>query len=176
LDDEGKPDTRFNATVVVEAAFKKMFFHNHAVDSLEEAVAFYISPTFNDSPSGPVLALTTTDVDKIAKFLRVLGAREKIRSAVATLHNARDADFRDARGLLDFTDSEDGHAIRILNARGLQRDAVQHLREARELIDRAKGTRLTSVRSALIGRAIAEHKAACGKLVQAPSCDDLEDQ
>jgi cytochrome c peroxidase len=169
-------DGSFNTPVALEAAFKKTFFHNNAVDSLEEAVAFYISDTFGASDSGPALALTTTDVDRIAKFLRVLGAREKIRSATATLHNAREADSDDVRGLLDFSISEDGHAIRILNERGLHRDAVQQIRDAKELAERAKGTRLTSLRSTLIGRAIANLKAACGKLVQEPSCADLEDE
>jgi cytochrome c peroxidase len=175
----GFGDGTFNTPVALEAAFKKTFFHNNTVDTLEEAVAFYTTDTFGNSPgargNGPLI-LNPAEVDRVSKFLRVLGAREKIRSATATLHNARDADFDDARGLLDFSISEDGHAIRILNARGLHRDAVQQIRDAKDLAERAKGTRLTSLRSALIGRAIANLKAACGRLVQEPSCADLEDQ
>jgi cytochrome c peroxidase len=167
-------DGTFNTPVALEGAFKKTFFHNNAVTTLEEAVAFYISDTFDASPQGPALELTTAQVDLVAKFLRVLGAREKIRSATATLHNARESDFEDAKALLEFSISEDGHAVRVLNARGLHRDAVGRLRLAQLASLAASRTRVPTLRGALIDQAITLHKAACGNLVQEASCADLE--
>ena len=76
--------------------------------------------------------------------------------------------------MLDFAKIEDGHGVRILNARGLHRDAVRNLRAAQDLIEKASDTRVSSLRSRLIGQAIAQHKAACRELVQEASCADLE--
>jgi hypothetical protein len=172
-------DGTFNTPPALEGVFRKTLMHNNALTSIEAGVNFYTTDTFDQSPSGPRLfSLIPTErvvqVDLVAKFLRVLGAREKIRSATDTLHSARNHGFEEAKDLLDFALSEDGHAARILKARNLHPDAVGRLRLAQLAMVAASRTRVTTLRGALIDQAIALHKTACGMLVQAPSCDDLE--
>jgi hypothetical protein len=167
-------DGKFNTPPALEGVFKKTLMHNNALTTIEEGVNFYTTATFDQSEEGPRLDLTQKQVDQVAKFLRVLGAREKIRSATDTLHSARNHGFEEAKDLLDFALSEDGHAARILKARNLHPDAVGRLRQAQLAMLAASRTRVTTLRGALIDQAIALHKTACGMLVQAPSCDDLE--
>jgi cytochrome c peroxidase len=47
----GFGDGTFNIPPLVEAADTAPFFHNNASATLEEAVAFYNSPAFNNSPA-----------------------------------------------------------------------------------------------------------------------------
>jgi cytochrome c peroxidase len=56
----------FNIPPLVEAADTAPFFHNNASATLEEAVAFYNSPAFNNSPAalglGGAINLNATQV------------------------------------------------------------------------------------------------------------------
>ena len=78
----------FNVPPLIEAADTGPFFHTavtisgasaHNTDvarTIEEAIAFYDSPAFNNSPAGKVgpIDLTATDIDNIGRFLRGLNA------------------------------------------------------------------------------------------------------
>lgn len=78
----------FNTPPLVEAADTGPFFHTavtiagasgHNADvanTIEEAIAFYDSPAFNNSPSGQVapINLTAEEIDNIGRFLRGLNA------------------------------------------------------------------------------------------------------
>jgi hypothetical protein len=88
-------DKRFNATPVIEAADTGPFFHTATTISgasahntamattIEEAVAFYDSPAFNNSPSGLIgpINLTAVEIDNIGRFLRALNASFNIALA-----------------------------------------------------------------------------------------------
>ncbi|HEX8107003.1 MAG TPA: hypothetical protein VF516_04705 [Kofleriaceae bacterium] len=88
-------DGTFNAPPLIEAADTGPFFHTavtisgasaHNTDvarTIEEAVAFYDSPAFNNSPSGQAghIDLTATEIDNIGRFLRVLNASFNIALA-----------------------------------------------------------------------------------------------
>ncbi len=52
-------DGTFNTPPLVEAADTGPFFHNNARATIEQAVAFYNSDAFNNSPSGQVPAAST---------------------------------------------------------------------------------------------------------------------
>lgn len=70
-------DGTFNTTPLVEAADTGPFFHNHVIGELEDAVAFYSTPFFNNSPAGGVVGgidLTAAESDQVASFLRVVNA------------------------------------------------------------------------------------------------------
>jgi mono/diheme cytochrome c family protein len=74
----------FNTPVLVEAADTGPFFHNNSVSTIEQAVGFYNSDAFNNSPAAQILGpidLETTQVEAIAAFLRVLNALENLRSS-----------------------------------------------------------------------------------------------
>jgi cytochrome c553 len=73
-------DGTFNTPPLVEAADTGPWFHNHVIDDLEEAVAFFSSTYFEDSPAadpddgvGPI-NLLPAESDQVAAFLRVLNA------------------------------------------------------------------------------------------------------
>jgi cytochrome c peroxidase len=86
----------FNVVPLIEAADLHIFFHNKAVDTIEDAVTHYTTPAFANStaalgfpdpnnPGGPnvggfgPITLTAQQIDDIANFLRELNALENIR-------------------------------------------------------------------------------------------------
>ena len=84
----GFGDGTFNVPPLVEAADTGPFFHNNIVDTIEEAVAFYSSDSFNNSPTGAVfgrISMTTEEQHQVAAFLRVINALENIRSSRESL-------------------------------------------------------------------------------------------
>jgi hypothetical protein len=95
-------DGTFNAPPLVEAADTPPFFHTDvsvsgasahntsSVYTIEEAVAFYDSPAFNNSPSGQVapINLTAEQIDNIGRFLRVVNASFNAAMAVKRLDAA----------------------------------------------------------------------------------------
>ena len=133
---------RFNTPTVVEAADTGPFFHNNAVDTIEEAVAFYNSKAFNDSEvgrnfkiadGGVGIQLETTHVEAIAAMLRVLNALENIRSSAELDQAAYDQkDFAKAGTLLDIASFDTEDAFQVLNERNLHPIAAQNLKLAYE--------------------------------------------
>ena len=131
---------RFNSVAVVEAADTGPFFHNNAVQTIEEAVDFYNSNAFNNSPAalgfksqdtgGIGIHLETTDVEAVAALLRVLNALENIRSSSELDRAALNKSFQQAKPLIDLAsfDTEDG--FQVLEERSLHLSAVRKLKEA----------------------------------------------
>jgi cytochrome c peroxidase len=74
-----------NTPSLIEAADTPPFFHNNSAATIEEAVTFYTSDTFNDSAAGNgnAFVLTDEEINKIAALLRALNALENIRSSIA---------------------------------------------------------------------------------------------
>ncbi len=159
-------DETFNSPPLVEAADTAPFFHNNAIGTLEEAVAFYNSDAFNNSPAavraGPI-RMQPTEVEAVAAFLRVLNALENIRQAsdleeraLAAWNWSRQRDLVDGR--LRQAYEETGDAVRVLREAGLHSDAVQRLVLAQRFLKTALHKRSTLlVRAAL--RAQAEARA-----------------
>lgn len=93
-------DGTFNTTPLIEAADTEPFFHNNSAATIEDAVAFYTTSAFAQSPAGggAAVPLTATDIVNIGKFLRVLNAAfnaslaiQRNRAALA-LENSTSAD------------------------------------------------------------------------------------
>lgn len=75
-------DGTFNAPPLIEAADTGPFFHNNVRQTLEQAVAFYSSAEFNNSPGAALvggISLTPQQSDAVAAFLRVLNAAFNIK-------------------------------------------------------------------------------------------------
>jgi hypothetical protein len=95
-------DGTFNPPPLIEAADTGPFFHtavtitgteNHDTafaQTIEEAVAFYDTAAFNDSPAGQVvpIELDGTEIDNIGRFLRTLNAAFNAAQAVKRLDGA----------------------------------------------------------------------------------------
>jgi hypothetical protein len=158
----------FNTPSLVEAADSPPFFHNNLVDTVEEAVGFYNLTFFNDSPAakmaqiGPI-SLTSSDVNQIAAFLRVINALENIRSAQQKLTNAFAASNPPrADKLLELATVDVKDAIRILKESplSLHPGAQAILENAIAFCDAGRKTGNKAKRDASIN-------AAMGALVQA---------
>jgi hypothetical protein len=69
-------DGTFNTTPLIEAADTEPFFHNNSAATIEDAIAFYTTPAFAQSPAGggTAVPLTATDIANIGRFLRVTNA------------------------------------------------------------------------------------------------------
>jgi hypothetical protein len=128
-------DGTFNTPPLVEAADTPPFFHNNARATLEEAVAFYNSDAFNNSPSGQVgrITLTAEQVNDIAAFLRVLNALENIRQAEAMLTALPTREER-RRDTVRLAIEETQDAMEVLSAVGLHADAVADLDTAKQAL------------------------------------------
>lgn len=109
-------DRTFNVPPLAEAADTAPFFHNNAFDTIEDAVGFYFSPTFQASPSSFFISnqLDTEQQADLAAFLRVINSAtniDEVRKRVKYIKNVRSAgntdllnvaiaDTRDARTVL----------------------------------------------------------------------------
>jgi len=76
-------DQTMNTPPVVEAADTTPLFHNNIAATVEDAVRFYTTDTFNDSMAGArnAFVLTEQQVEQIGAFMRGINALENIRSS-----------------------------------------------------------------------------------------------
>lgn len=161
---------------MVEVADSEPFFHNNVIDNVEDAVAFYNSPEFNDNPANnpnppnpddvgrqnaAEIDLNNNEVNDVANFLRVINALENIRSSKEFEEKAKNGGNNEATQILNIALNEIDDAIEVLDEKGLhdqpaEGDAVEHLEEADSLTETAIGTNSSSARNALIDDAIEE--------------------
>jgi hypothetical protein len=168
---------QFNTPPLVEAADTAPFFHNNAALTLEDAVAFYNSEAFNNSPAGRALAsldpngvgirLDAGQVQDVAAFLRVINALENMRQSDELLRANIGKPFFEllqSQGSLSRAAKETDDAIRVLNEAGLHGEAVGHLGLSRlyaqlggylfflaDPLSRLASSELGSARAELIG-------------------------
>ena len=146
-------DGTFNTPPLVEAADTGPFFHNNSIDTIEGAVSFYNGAAFNNSPSGRFLAsvdpngvgirLEATQVVAVAAFLRVINALENIRAGKELIEGAlgeRFAVFGRPDEQLRLAGFEIADGIKVLEGANLHPQAVVHLRSAKTLAERARGS------------------------------------
>ena len=145
----------FNSPPVVESADTGPFFHNHTVEDLESAVAFYGTPAFQNGlfsigrrfiPVAISQDPNDPEVQAIASFLRVLNALENIRSSISVAERGKmvTAD-QDARQLSSLAQAETIDAIAVLSGGALSenRETSIHvarikLLQARQLLELAQ--------------------------------------
>jgi hypothetical protein len=129
----GRGDGTFNVPVLIEAADTPPFFHDNSIGTLEGAVEFYNSDSFNNSPAGGFVGnikLQATEVEAVASFLRVINALENIRSARDLAIRARNSTSQSiADELLRLSIAEIKDAIKVLNCANL------HFKGQKELDD-----------------------------------------
>ena len=161
----------FNTPVLVEAADTGPFFHDSSIATIEGAVEFYNSDSFNNSPiaqnlksispNGVGIHLETTEVEAVAAFLRVINVLENIRSSVDLESRAKAAtSFSQAQELLKLSLSELDDAIEVLNGGRLHPEAQKKLRQAAALDAAAFITPNSTLRNQLINQAIALKNSA----------------
>jgi cytochrome c peroxidase len=161
----------FNTPVLVEAADTGPFFHDNSITTIEGAVAFYNSDSFNNSPigrniksldpNGLGIHLEATEVEAVAAFLRVINVLENIRSSVDLETKAKAANgFPQAQELLKLSLSETGDALEVLEGGRLHPEAQKKLRQAAALDAAALVTPNAALRNQLINQAMALKNSA----------------
>ena len=155
----------FNTPTLIEAADTGPFFHNNSIETIEEAVNFYNSDAFNNSPSGMFLKsidangigieLQATQVVAVAALLRVLNALENIRSAEETasfvLHVRRS---KRAHALIKLAIADVEDAIQVLDSGNLHPEAQRLLRRARFFLKLAAKKHFRPIRKKLLKKAL----------------------
>jgi mono/diheme cytochrome c family protein len=156
----GLGDGTFNAPPLVEAADTGPFFHTDTTISgaaahnaatattIEEAIAFYDTPAFNNSPAGRAgpIDLTAEQIDDIGRFLRGVNAAFNVQLALKRLDAARAvaAAFHNRhvevqRELLRLANVEVTDALEdLLGQPGLNVESRIALALARALIEQAR--------------------------------------
>jgi hypothetical protein len=160
-DDDGflsPGDRTFNVPPLAEAADTGPFFHNNAVNTIEEAVGFYFSPTFQASPSSFFIfnQLDTEQQDDLAAFLRVVNSAsniDQVRKRVQYIKDVRSAGNTD---LLAIAIADARDARKVLSDKELSPDvqkklsnAVTQLKNAQAGKDRDRPSIMTKVLSLL---------------------------
>jgi len=130
----GRGNGTFNVPVLIEAADTPPFFHDNSIATIEGAVEFYNSDSFNTSPAGGFtggIKLQATEVEAVAAFLRVINTLENIRSARDLTVRARNSTNASiAQELTRLAIAETGDAIKVLNCANLHFSAQKQLAEA----------------------------------------------
>jgi cytochrome c peroxidase len=140
----------FNTPSIIEAADTAPFFHNNALETLEDTVAFYNTPEFANAFFGIRIPFDATEIEQVAAFLRAINTLDNLdNSAVRYAHKAiaalgtaiRDADDDAVVNrilLLALADLED--CDEVLAEDDLHADARAELRLARESFKQAQST------------------------------------
>ena len=160
-------DGTFNTTPLIEAADTEPFFHNNSSATIEDAVTFYTTSAFAQSPAGggTAVPLTATDIANIGKFLRVINAAfnnaisVQRNSAALALENSTSTDpnkRNTVNMLLSLSNVEALDAIEVLDEKGLHSDAVFFLLSAINKNIIATFETSTSTRKSLIQSALAD--------------------
>jgi hypothetical protein len=116
-------DHTFNPPPLADAADTPPFFHNNAMPTIEDAVSFYFSPTFQASPSSFFIFpqnMPSSDQADIAAFLRIVNAATnmaQVRKRVTYIQNVRSDGNTDILkiALADTNDAEVDLAAKDLN-------------------------------------------------------------
>lgn len=184
-------DGSFNTTPLIEAADTEPFFHNNLSATLEDAIAFYTTAAFANSPAGggTAIPLTPTDIDNLGKFLRVLNGAFNTSISIqrnnAALSLESNIDFEsgifgcteegcpppeDVNGkratvnaLLALANTEAVDAVEVLEEKGLHADAVKLLRSAISKNNSAINENSAFQRSKLIQSALNDFNSAKAK-------------
>jgi cytochrome c peroxidase len=167
-------DGTFNTPPLIEAADTGPFFHTaitttgssgHDADfvtTIEEAVAFYDTPAFNNSPSGQAGPINMTDAEiiNIGRFLRVLNAAFNVAQASKRIDAVIPiiGSFGDgARGtqlqLLRLAAIDLQDAINVLNAVNLNPTQSSSINQANSLLRSALNASTASQRLSLAKQA-----------------------
>ena len=163
-------DLTMNTPSLVEAADTPPFFHNNTAATIEDAVAFYTSDIFNDSPSGNgnAFVLTEEETHQIAALLRALNALENIRSSNMYTEQALRQPLARAEESVELAIIETKDAIEVLTDGPVElfagTDTISLLEEARALERQALAQGLPN--DALLEEAIALKENARGLMIK----------
>ena len=151
-------EERFNAPSLIETADTAPFFHNNSVNTIEEAVSFYNTPEFNQSPghltsSGAdrTVQIGSSQVVAVAQFLRAINALENIRNSNALLDQAKQLNADNGQELTKLAMADTQDAIEVLTEGQLI--AYPELRAAYKWETAASLLRINGPRNVMLNKA-----------------------
>lgn len=166
---DGDPETpcsygeqRFNTPSLVEAADTAPFFHNNSVSTLEEAVAFYNTPEFNNSPghltsskADRTVQISSSQVVAVSLFLRTLNALDNIRSSNKLDDQAKLLNAANGKEIIKLAMADTEDSIEVLTGGQLMpyAEAVNKLQTAYNLEYSASLVQLPALRNPLLTKA-----------------------
>lgn len=125
----------FNTPSLIEAADTAPYFHDNSAATLEDAIAFYNTNAFNNSPGGVIsqgIDLNRRQIRQVAVFLRAINALENIREASALLTRATAVPNNEAtEGILLRAQAECADARDVWAATGLDLTSATPRRRGR---------------------------------------------
>jgi hypothetical protein len=152
-------DGTWNVPSLIEAADTGPFFHNNSFQKLEEAIKFYTTKTFANSPEGQAgggaFELSDDQIVAIGAMLRTLNAMENIRNSNGiseTAHRLVPRLARDEIKLL-IADTEDAIQVLTDGPQKLYPDSVAALNGALNLEREALRTGPPELRNDLLREA-----------------------
>lgn len=153
---------RFNTPSLVEAADTAPFFHNNSVSTIEEAVAFYNTPEFNNSPghltsskADRTVQISSSQVVAVALFLRSINALENIRSSNQLDDQAKLLNATNGKEITKLAMADTQDAIEVLTEGQLlpYSEAVSKLQTAYNLEYSASLVQVPALRNPLLNKA-----------------------
>jgi cytochrome c peroxidase len=165
-------DLTMNTPSLIEAADTPPFFHNNSAATIEDAVAFYTTDTFNSSRAGAgnAFMLTEEQTNQIAALLRALNALQNVRSSNAYSAQALRQPPARAEESVELAIIETTDAIEVLTDGPVElfagTDTISLLEEARALERQALAQGLPN--DALLKEAIALRETARGLMIELP--------
>ncbi len=159
----------FNVPSLIEAADTPPYHHNNAAATLEDAIGFYDTPEFKQSPAGQFLESLdsggqelSVEVDALAAFLRVLNVLENLRAADSFVTRAQSvAVGAGSEKLLDLALADVEDALVVLAEGELHEEDVVPLLESADVsISDAIGAATAADRDTLLDSALADTAAA----------------
>ncbi len=174
----------FNVTTVIEAADTAPFFHNNSVNTIEEAVAFYNSNAFHNSPgANPIDSalipprttcdrcthLESTQIVSVALFLRTINAMENVRSSNAMLQQTQKLGIKSGTEILMLAIADTEDAIEVLEGGQIiaNPESLQLLNAAMDVEKSALDKFFVAERNALLDKAINLKNRASNLLLSA---------
>jgi cytochrome c peroxidase len=167
----GFGDGKFNTPSLLEAADTGPFFHNNAIETIEEAVNFYNSEAFNTSPSGsggPVgnIKLAATEVVAVAAFLRVVNTDENLRQSTVEIQAAIGANWSTAKKHIAQSMEELKDAAEVLRGGRLHPAAQAYVLAALATEQVAIFTSSNSLRNSLLEQSNAKKILARADMIE----------
>lgn len=175
----------FNVTTLIEAADTAPFFHNNSVNTIEEAVAYYNTNAFRDSPGAnpvdPALIpprtvcdrcthLESTQVVSVALFLRTMNAIENMRSSYEMVKQVKQLGLTSGREILSLAMADIEDAIEVLEGGEIiaNPEALNLLKQTLQTERKALDQILTSSRNSLLDEAFQTKWQAYNALLTTP--------
>lgn len=153
---DGFGDGKFNVPSIIEAADTPPYFHDNSKESLRNAIVFYATDTFNNSPAGQLVGgiVLGTGAFEIEDFLRVINTLDNLRSAEQYILQAMQFGLTEGLKPLGLAKIDMEDAESVLERGSLHGPERAEINLGIEALADAEGAATTGSRDALLTQAL----------------------